>query len=1192
MAHACTRPRDCITIVIMKQLFQRGIARNLGNATPSIGNRLYGELPATYNQSRKMQPVLTLCTFVAAAMAVMLMAVLNQLAHESRLQAVADIRNVNATTEELRKIMEGLKDAETGQRGFLLTNDESYLDPYDKARIALTSHFLAAKRLLKDDELQFDRVEQLELLSREKMAELRETIALQRAGGDAQALVQSDRGKRAMERFREVYATLIETQRSKLESGRAQWTNITNRVLNFNFASALVLLVLIAGSAISAGRDHRLRNREYWIRKSQLLVTSQMQGDQRVEQLGESVITVLAKLLDAQIGVFHVNNAQGRLEGVASYALHTEPHPLSSMESSGLVKQAGKELVPMHIRNLPNGYLNVTSGVGSSAPQELLLIPTSLNGRLQAVIELGFMRHIGQAELLLANSLNENIAMGVRAAKDRSRLEELLEETRQQAAQLQTQQEELRVGNEELEEQSRTLRESQRQLEEQHLKLEQSNEKLGHQAHELSLQRDQLSQAREALALRATELERVSQYKSEFLANISHELRTPLNCTLILSKLLADNKTGNLSPDQVQYALTISAAGNDLLNLINDILDLSKIEAGKVELDLQAMPIAELVESLQQTFAPLADERELSLAFEIKPDAPSSIITDVQRCGQILKNLLSNAIKFTSTGGVSVTVSAAEQPQRIRLTVRDSGIGIAQDKLGAIFSAFVQADGSTHRKYGGTGLGLAISRQLATLLGGEIQVESHIGQGSVFTLTLPCDSRDHLSPPVLPPLRAAAALAAENTSVCSDAGDTVSDPDVDDTSNCTDAHEPATAETPCRTILVIEHDPRFARSLQNVIHDAGFQCLLTATSEAGLAAARSQAVHAILLDHALPDRGSCDLLELLKQDERTRYLPVHVVSAPDQGSEAQDPSGMESVLTLSDRLQLLDMLRHLSPDPHPRRKRVLVVENDLHQRANVQQLLASEEVFISAVGTAQAALDALQNQTFDCMVMDLNLPDLSGYDLLERINARKGAFPPIIVYTGYSLTPEEEASLQRFSRSIIIKGARSPERLLAEVTLFLHQVGSHRLAAPHGLQSKQVRSREALLEGRRILVVEDDVRNIFALSAVLEPKGVKVEIARNGREAIETLDATQVDGSKPPIDLVLMDIMMPEMDGYEAMRAIRERSAFARLPIIALTAKAMPDDQEKCLAAGASDYIAKPLDVEKLMSLIRVWIRQ
>jgi CheY-like chemotaxis protein/two-component sensor histidine kinase len=664
---------------------------------------------------------------------------------------------------------------------------------------------------------------------------------------------------------------------------------------------------------------------------------------------------------------------------------------------------------------------------------------------------------------------------------------------------------------------------------------------------------------------------------------MSHELRTPLNSTLILAKLLADNKDGNLTETQVKFAKTISSAGNDLLTLINDVLDLSRIEAGKVDLTVESVSIAGALDSLHKIFQPAADQKGLAFSSVIEPGTPGQMETDGQRLGQILRNLLSNALKFTERGEVGVRVFAGDQ-DRVAFAVRDTGVGIPPDQQEVIFEAFRQADGSTHRKFGGTGLGLSISKDLARLLGGTIEVRSAPGKGSVFTLTLPLRYAPAAEAATLPapaPASTPRMAPAANTH-----GPAPSPPApiaaVDDDRNSLSGGGE-------RLILVVEDDVSFALILRDIAREMGFRCVLAHSANEGLAAAVRFNPGAILLDVGLPDHSGLGVLDQLKRDPRTRHIPVHVVSAADHRREALELGAVGYALKPVKREELIEALRRLELKSSQGVRRVLIVEDDARQRDSIRELLANGDVEITAVDSAGEALQRLKGTPFDCMVVDFNLPDFSGYDLLERMAQTEDvAFPPVIVYTGRALSTDEEQRLRRYSTSIIIKDARSPERLLDEVTLFLHQVEST-LPPERQQMLKNARNRESWLHGRRVLVVEDDVRNIFALSSVLEPKGAAVEIARNGLEAIAALTRS-TDSPGGAIDLVLMDIMMPEMDGFTAMREIRRRPEWKHLPIIALTAKAMRDDQEKCLSAGANDYIAKPLDVEKLLSLVRVWM--
>jgi len=1139
---------------------------------------------ATASASRQLTvlplPAGSLLGICLAAVAVLLVGFLSYQSVRERSAAAGRVTHTLAVMEQLARVLSETGDAETGQRGFLLTGSADYLEPFLAARSALPQQLGKLKQLMTGrSDRQAASFDVLEKTVSDKMRELGETIDLYKTGNTerALALVRTNAGKEAMDRIRANVAAMEAAERESLAEADAAWqasSRVSTRVL---LGGSALLLVLIAAAAFALSRDFRARERNSWLRNGQMGLGERLRGDQRLDRLTDRALSFLVNYVGAVAAEIHVIGDDGRLRRVAAYAAEDAAQAGTIDPGTGLVGQAAKDNRILHVRDVPPDFLAVTSSLGRTNPVELLVVPASSHDVVQAVVELGFFRAILPHERELLALVAEPLGAAVRAAKDRGRLEQLLEETQRQAEELQTQQEELRVNNEELEEQGRLLKESQVQLEAQRSELEESNAQLEEHTQLLESQRDGLARAQHVLAEKATELERASQYKSEFLANMSHELRTPLNSTLILAKLLADNKEGNLSEAQVKFAQTILAAGNDLLALINDILDLSKIEAGENEVTIEPVALERMLDSVQAVFQPVAAQKGLKFDVIVGSDLPAKMHTDAQRLAQILKNLLSNAFKFTQNGGVTLQVRA-DGPERISFAVRDTGIGIPEHQHAAIFEAFRQADGSTHRQYGGTGLGLSISRSLARLLGGDLALQSAPGKGSTFVLTLP---RVHA-----PPVPANAPAAAQRVAPITLAPPQVVVPALPAAPPADDDRDQLIPGG--RRILVIEDDTRFALILRDLAREQGFQCIMTHMAAEGLDAALAYAPHAILLDMNLPDQSGMGVLDQLKRNPKTRHIPVHVVSVADHSQQALELGAMGYALKPIQRDEVIDALRRLEAKFSQNVRRVLVVEDDERQRESIRHLLGDTDVQIITVAAGGEALEQLRTSTFDCMVVDLNLPDMSGYDLLEKMAERDHvAFPPVIVYTGRSLSNAEEQRLRRFSSSIIIKDARSPERLLDEVTLFLHQVESKLPPATQRMLQAS-RNREAALEGRRVLVVEDDVRNIFALTSVLEPKGAKVEIARNGREAIEALQRQR--GGSGGIDLVLMDIMMPEMDGITAMREIRKREEWKRLPIIALTAKAMKDDYEKCLAAGANDYIAKPLDIERLLSLVRVWM--
>ncbi len=938
---------------------------------------------------------------------------------------------------------------------------------------------------------------------------------------------------------------------------------------------AFLMIALIVSRAIQARRQAM---RALWLQEAENAVAMSLRGDLGPEQIAEAAATSLGAQLEAEVGAVYRLEG-GRLQLTGGLALPAGM-PASLALQEGLAGQVARDERVRHLHGDDAVMLELQTSLGRLPVRERILAPINSDGAVVGVIELGRARVGEQRELdrELLERCSETIGMALRASLLRAQLVVLLEESQRQGEELQAQQEELRVANEELEEQSRSLQQSQTHLEEQQAELEQSNVQLEERTHELEAQKQALLVAQGQLVRNSNELAATSRYKSEFLANMSHELRTPLNSSLILAKLLADNKDGTLTEEQVKYARAILSSNNDLLALINDILDLSRIEAGHVELADELVVVDSVLQRLRETFEPMARQKGLALQIEADALAPSQLVADSQRLQQILKNLLANALKFTEHGKVSLQVRAGGNG-RIRFEVCDSGIGIAREQLQVIFEAFRQADGSTRRRYGGTGLGLSISRDLAERMGGTIQVDSEPGRGSCFILELPLQGTPALESdaapaaavvaPAVAPVHVPAPAAPVIAAGVSAAAASVAD-------------DRGRRQRAGRLILAVEDDATFAEALVVLAHELDFDCVVASTAEEALALASELRPNGILLDIGLPDVSGLSVLERLKRNPDTRHIPVHVVSAMERGQVARELGAIGFAIKPTTRERLVTAIEQLEQTSQRDMRRLLIVEDDNELRHNLELLLGRDQLQIVAVGTLAGALEQLSTVTFDCMVMDLSLPDGSGYDLLEHMAGNDDVgFPPVIVYTGRALSREEEQRLRRYSKSIIIKGARSPERLLDEVTLFLHSVEAS-LPSDQQRLLREARRRDTVLDGRTVLLAEDDVRNIFALSSVLEPLGVTLEIARNGQEAVDRLAEREVD-------LVLMDIMMPEKDGLAAMREIRAQRHLQDLPIIALTAKAMPDDRERCLQAGANDYIAKPIDVDKLVSLCRVW---
>jgi CheY-like chemotaxis protein/signal transduction histidine kinase len=1118
-------------------------------------------------------------------------------------------------------------DMESGMRGFLLTGDEAFLASYQLAKPRLQTGLAELNKLVRDNPVQASRVAAIAAQQQQWERYAQMVIELRRGGGDYLGPVKAGRGKLEFDEVRSLLQQFLAMEQRLLAERNTEARTVTNwsvaaflivsltvgGMLAMNGRRDMTRLSDLFGAALREQSEHAERLREQsWLRGGQSQLAEKGIGQMALPQMSDALLRFLSEYLGVAVGALYVREADGTLRRAAAYGYGRDDLQRDPVvrAGEGQVWQAAEQRRLIRLDHLPDDYVKISSALGAAPPRHVLLAPVDSDGVVNGVVELGFLQEPPPRTVDFLKQAAGNIGTAIEATLSRQRLAEVLAETQQLNEELQVQQEELRTANEELEEQSKVLEESQASLENQKAELEQTNEQLSEQALILDQRNVALAEAQGLLQQRAGELERASQYKSQFLANMSHELRTPLNSSLILAKLLSENTHGNLNEEQVRFAHTIYSAGNDLLNLINDILDISKVEAGKLELAPEQFDVRHVADSLEHIFEPMARNKQLAFQVELAPDLPPAMFTDRQRLEQILKNLLANAIKFTESGHVTLRIAAGGQG-RLCFAVSDSGIGVAPEHQDAIFGAFQQADGTTSRRYGGSGLGLAISRDLARLLGGDIALASTPGVGSTFTLTLPV----WYAPPQESDTAQGHAAAAP--AALPDRTHTRHTPPEADTevehaaqgvpwsgSIAAAAHGamalPAAAPRPFdddrdlppppeRLVLVIEDEPAFARILYDLAHDMQYRCLVAFAADEGVQLATQYRPDAILLDIRLPDRSGLSVLQQLKDSAETRHIPVHVVSAADNEEAALHMGAIGYALKPTTRAQLETVFRKLEEKFTQKIKRLLLVEDDARQRDSMVRLIADDDIDITAVDSGEAALALLRTTIFDCMIIDLKLPDMQGNELLQRMSQEEiASFPPVIVYTGRNLTRAEESDLHKYSRSIIIKGARSPERLLDEVTLFLHKVEAE-LSSERQSMLKTVRSRDRVMEGRRILLVDDDVRNIFALTSALEQKGAIVEIARNGVEALEKL-ALQRPGAVPDIDLVLMDVMMPVMDGLEATRRLRQDPRLARLPVIAITAKAMKDDQEQCLAAGANDYLAKPIDLSRLYSLLRVWM--
>ncbi|AFH65776.1 response regulator [Paenibacillus caseinilyticus] len=967
---------------------------------------------------------------------------------------------------------------------------------------------------------------------------------------------------------------------------------------------------------------HRINEENLWLQSRVGEMYSAMQEMTKLGEMGELFIGQLARTVEAQSGAFYVLKDEGlhrRLELAGTYARSGGTAVPSFEIGEGLVGQCAKDGQPIFLEG-GEEQGQVRLAFGEMKPLSVMVQPVIYDEEVIGVFELVSLKTYSELEMKFIDQASEVGGVALNSLQGRLKIEELLrihqaltEELQTQSEELLSQQDELRASNERLEDQAKALRVSEELLQRQQEELEQSNEALLRKTAELEEQvreteevNRQVELARDSLEKQALELAVASRYKTEFLANMSHELRTPLNSLLILSQLLKENKDQNLSAKQVEYAETIHSSGSDLLRLIDDVLDLAKVESGRLDIQAETVRVQDVIDSLQRSFLPVARNRMLAFEIEVKEGTPVSLQSDSLRVQQILKNLLANAFKFTDSGCVKLTVEPAggSEPM-LAFTVEDTGIGIPPEKQQLVFEAFQQADGTTSRKYGGTGLGLSISRQLAALLGGTIELESEEGKGSRFTLSLPMvlqpvkagregvtaggmheardaiaaamasaggsalagalpgmpGARSPLSAPVLRPTGAAPAP--------------VSDSFADDREHI----EPGD-----KVLLIIEDDAQFATILLDMARSRGFKAVVALQGDSGLQLAKELRPDAILLDIQLPVLDGWAVMVQLKSDAATRHIPVHVISVNDEVLQGLSMGAIAWLRKPSTRDHLDQAFEQIQTFLERDIRSLLIVEPDEAQRIALIELIAHDDVSITAVESGREALEALRAASYDCMVIDFQLRDMAVYELLDEIKGDAELRRlPIMVYTGTELDKKEQLRLKKYAESIIIKDVRSPERLLDETSLFLHRV-QEQLPEEKKTVLQKLHSIEAVFAGRKVLIVDDDIRNVFALSNLLEGLDMQVAFAETGKGALEQLE------KEPDFDLVLMDIMMPEMDGYEAMRSIRDDERFDRLPIIALTAKAMKDDREKCIQAGASDYITKPVHTEQLLSLMRVWL--
>lgn len=939
---------------------------------------------------------------------------------------------------------------------------------------------------------------------------------------------------------------------------------------------------------------HRLsmeNEKRTWLLSGTSELNDRIRGEKGVNELAREIISHLTTYLDAQIGAIYIAE-DGQLNLVGSYAFQQRKGNVNTVKvGEGLVGQSALEKNPIIYEDIPDNYVRISSGIGNSIPKNILVYPFLYEEKVKGVIEIGSSAKLTEIHMQFLDLVAENIGIAINSAQSRTQLQELLEETQQQAEELEAQQEELRQTNEELEEKTEMLEKSEAELKAQQEELQQTNEELEEKAGLLEEQKEKLEVSKIELETKARQLEITGKYKSEFLANMSHELRTPLNSILILAQLMAENKNKVLGKKEVDYAKNIHNSGSDLLNLINEILDLSKVEAGKIELDIIEVKMEDVLQSMRSTFQELAKSKSIDFKMNLAPAvSKEAFYSDKQRLEQVLRNLLSNAFKFTNEQGkITLNVDLASpdktmkdsrlqnQEKVLSMKVSDTGIGISDSQQKIVFEAFQQADGSTKRKYGGTGLGLSISRELAAALGGEIHLESREGVGSTFTLYLPLE----FDPANITSLEKTVKIIDKQSS--HRVSRKFHFPEVEG-ENVNDDRYGITEND--KVVLVMEDDEQFAQVILEFIRDRGYKGIIAGQGNVGLSLARYYRPDAIMLDMKMPVMDGIEVLKQLKNDPGLRHVPVQIISGFDHRKESLELGAFGFLKKPISKEEMQQSFDRIEEFVRKKLKKLLIVEDDKAQNTAIRELIGNGDVKSYSAYTGGEALKMMLKETFDCIIIDLGLPDMSGFDLLQKIKSEeKLKNTPVVVYTGKDLNREETRELNRLANTVVLKTAESPERLLDETILFLHRVES---MLPEEKQEiiRKLHKTDEVLKDKKVLVVDDDIRNIYSLTNALEEEGVRCVIAENGKACLEMLK------EQPDIDIVLMDVMMPEMDGYEATQEIRKIKRFARLPVIALTAKAMKGDREKCLDAGMSDYVAKPVNVDQLLSLMRVWLYQ
>lgn len=1149
------------------------------------------------------------------------------------------VRTSNYAIENLNNVLSVLKDAETGQRGFLLTGDSKFLEPYSAAKEESQHMFQNLSSLISNDEIQLKNFEELKFNVKKRMEILDQNLTNKKLYG----VVTSDQlmaGKRYMDATRSIIAKMQAEENTLLEA-RVKSANLfaSFTPILIVFAALLAIAItLFFYRKISASFDERLRLQEEleeknletenriiaiekvagqisqgdynirldkitedglgslsgslnkmaeslqysvnlledkeWLQTGIAMVNESMVGEKMVEALAKDVLFKLIEYTESQLGAIYLFETDGRLHRMGTYAMEGIAQNQTIAVGEGLVGQCFQSGRMMRVENIPDNEATISYATGKTKARNLVIFRITRDNRNIGVIELATLTDYSELDIEFLRSISGNIGLAFYAAQNRKKLQELLEETQAQAEELQSQHTELESMNAELEAQTLKLQASEEELRVQQEELLQSNQELEERTNLLEEKNRLIEERNLDIQQKSKQLELSTKYKSEFLANMSHELRTPLNSILLLSKLMSESE--ELPAQYVEYAQVMQSSGQGLLSLIDEILDLSKIEAGKMKLEITEMKVSEVVHDMRSLFTPLAEEKHLKLIVHVDNDANLAMNTDRLRLEQILRNLLSNAIKFTADGHVMLSVATTKSQNRILFEVSDTGIGIPKEKWNLVFEAFQQADGSTRRRFGGTGLGLSISRELARLLGGEIILESAEGKGSKFTLSIPVNFNEKVNDEK---------INDEHQSATEEEAGTAKRYVVDHIPDkVKDNREDISEED--KVILIVEDDTAFAKILSEYAQTKKYKTIIAVSGDEGIELAQKYKPIAILLDIQLPVMDGWQVMEALKANPKTRPIPVHIMSSMAFKQESLLKGAVDFIdkpFALEQMNEIFKKLENVL-SKHP--KKVLIVEENPQHAKALGYFLGTHQISSQIVKDLSGSVDALNNKEIDCVILDMGIPDKGGFETLDTIKQTPGLENlPIIVFTGKNLSKGEEGRIRKYADSIVVKTAYSYQRILDEAGLFLHLVEE---------KNKKTKSPEVgyegmpelrnILKGKTVLIADDDVRNIFSLTKAFEMQNMNVIAAMDGKEALKLLE----QNSK--VDIVLMDMMMPALDGYETIKEIRKKPQYRFLPILAVTAKAMMGDREKCIAVGASDYISKPVDIDQLVSLLRVWL--